>query len=270
MSALDTRLPTAYRKPLRRCYRQIVGEGRFKLFELRHRQSDLLVGVDIGSWRPELPFLLASRLAATRTALEGYLARHPAFAVSLSALPDDPDAPSVAVAMLHASTSASVGPMAAVAGAVADELIAVMVGPMGCQEAFIENGGDCSLVVRSPLTVAIVGTSDAFSGRVGIRLPAGTWGVATSAGRLGPSLSLGRADACTAVARTAALADAWATALGNRIGGPLDIERALVAVDAPRGPLAVFACSGDRAGFRGCLDLVPIEIGREAFHECRP
>ena len=81
--------------------------------------------------------------------------------------------------------------------------------------------------------------------------------VCTSSGTVGPSLSYGRADAAVAVARDAALADAAATALGNRVRGPADLEAAVDWAASLPGVEGAVAILGDRLAVRGDLELVP-------------
>ncbi|MCX7731099.1 MAG: UPF0280 family protein, partial [Candidatus Caldatribacterium sp.] len=125
-------------------------------------------------------------------------------------------APPICRLMGWAAQEAGVGPMAAVAGAI-NEAIAQELLPLS-PELIIENGGDVLVASSKERVVAIYAGEDSpLSFRVGLRLPGGMWGVATSSGKVGPSLSFGCADAVVVVAKSAALADAWATNLANRV-----------------------------------------------------
>jgi len=107
---------------------------------------------------------------------------------------------------------AFITPMAAVAGAVAEEVLAALTGP-GITRAYANNGGDIALHVGAgDLTCALAGTGD----RVTVRASDPVRGIATSGWR-GRSFSLGIADAVTVVARTAAMADAAATMVANAV-----------------------------------------------------
>jgi ApbE superfamily uncharacterized protein (UPF0280 family) len=107
---------------------------------------------------------------------------------------------------------AFITPMAAVAGAVAEEVLAALVGA-GITRAYINNGGDIALYLATgALTCALAGTTD----RVMVRTSDPIRGIATSGWR-GRSFSLGIADAVTVVARTAAMADAAATMVANAV-----------------------------------------------------
>jgi len=114
-------------------------------------------------------------------------------------------------------------PMAAVAGAVADELLAHMLGAARLDRVFINNGGDIAVWV-GPGQALEVGIAGAFSrgnlpvlnGRLRLEAGAGVGGIATSGAR-GRSFSLGIADAVTVLGRTAAGADAAATLIANAV-----------------------------------------------------
>ncbi|MFN6924353.1 MAG: UPF0280 family protein [Tabrizicola sp.] len=109
---------------------------------------------------------------------------------------------------------AFITPMAAVAGAVAEEVLAALTGP-GITRAYANNGGDIALWLApgQSLTCALAASP---MDRVTIRADDPVRGIATSGWR-GRSFSLGIADAVTVVARTAAMADAAATMIANAV-----------------------------------------------------
>lgn len=106
-------------------------------------------------------------------------------------------------------------PMASVAGAVAEEVLAALTGP-GITRAYANNGGDIALWLApgESLTCALAVTGG--PDRVTIRATDPMRGIATSGWR-GRSFSLGIADAVTVLARTAAMADAAATMIANAV-----------------------------------------------------
>jgi ApbE superfamily uncharacterized protein (UPF0280 family) len=150
-------------------------------------------------------------------------------------------------------------PMAAVAGAVAEEVLAAMTDAAGLTRAYVNNGGDIALHL-GPGTAFTVGMADdperpALFGELRVESDGDVRGIATSGWR-GRSFSLGIADAVTVLAPTAAAADAAATVIAN-------------AVDLPGHPavLRVPACSlqpdsdlADRAVTRAVGSLTPDEI----------
>jgi ApbE superfamily uncharacterized protein (UPF0280 family) len=111
-------------------------------------------------------------------------------------------------------------PMAAVAGAVADALLAEMLRAAPLARAYVNDGGDIALHVAPGEALAIGLAADpaglAMDGALQVTAGSGIGGVATS-GRRGRSLSLGIADAVTVLARDAATADAAATLIANAV-----------------------------------------------------
>lgn len=180
-------------------------------FSVRVKESDLYILAE-----KDLKEQAEARLLRERRNLEAYIRYHPQFATSLVPVTIPPFAPPICRLMGWAAQEAGVGPMAAVAGAI-NEAIAQELLPLS-PELIIENGGDVLVASSKERVVAIYAGEDSpLSFRVGLRLPGGMWGVATSSGKVGPSLSFGCADAVVVVAKSAALADAWATNLANRV-----------------------------------------------------
>jgi ApbE superfamily uncharacterized protein (UPF0280 family) len=155
--------------------------------------------------------------------------------------------------------------MAAVAGAVAEAVGRAIAAEFGCRELLIENGGDLWLAFEGEIDVSVFAGSSPLSERVGVTVPASLspLGLCTSSGTVGPSLSLGRADAAMVACADAASADAWATRIGNAVGGPGDIEAALelyngraLGLAEGRGELlSVLVIVGESMGIRGELPL---------------
>ena len=193
-----------------------------------------------------------------RAQLEAYINAHPAFLTTLTPWPDDPFAPAVVREMVAAAQRAGVGPMAAVAGALAAR-VGCFLSPL-TPEVIVENGGDIYLKILEPATVALFAGKSPLSHRVGLRIDP-SWsplGVCTSSGTVGHSLSFGRADAACVVAPDAALADAAATALGNRVQDAGDIPAALEWVAGMPEILGAVVIVGDKLGARGQVELVPL------------
>ncbi|MBZ9677836.1 UPF0280 family protein [Mesorhizobium sp. ES1-1] len=112
-------------------------------------------------------------------------------------------------------------PMAAVAGSVADEMLAALLAGRKLDRAYVNNGGDCALHIArgQSMGLAVAGTGNGMADRITIRAEDGVRGVATSGWR-GRSFSLGIADAVTVLARTGAEADAAATLIANAVDLP--------------------------------------------------
>ena len=153
----------------------------------------------------------------TRADLELFIAEDPYFRSTLEPYACPAGAPEVVRRMCAASAKVGVGPMAAVAGAIAGAAVAAMVGA-GARYALVDNGGDIALINDEAVTVGIYAGQSPIRG-LGLEIPPRDriLGVCTSSGTVGPSISFGNADAALIVSDDVALADAAATALGNRI-----------------------------------------------------
>jgi ApbE superfamily uncharacterized protein (UPF0280 family) len=114
-------------------------------------------------------------------------------------------------------------PMAAVAGAVAEEVLEAMTTGRRLARAYVNNGGDIALHLgpRETFSIGMVDRPDRLSlfGRATIGAADGVRGVATSGWR-GRSFSLGVADAVTVLAASASVADAAATLIANAVDIP--------------------------------------------------
>jgi ApbE superfamily uncharacterized protein (UPF0280 family) len=152
-----------------------------------------------------------------RQELELYARANPKFLNTLTPIAV-PEKPLVAKLMAIAAQKAGVGPMAAVAGALADLAVEDMKRE-GCEVALVEDGGEISAVSNRSIDVAVVAGEEPLSKRFGFRLTEFPIGVATSSGRFSHALSFGDAEAAIVFCKDATLADAAATAVGNVVKG---------------------------------------------------
>ncbi len=204
-----------------RTYRDQQGAEDLVAWRIVVEETDLHI-------QAEVELREAARAAAreARRQVQREIARRPEFLTSLHPLYAPADAEAVPARMYAAAAVAEVGPMAAVAGAVAQYVGEALEGESA--QVIIENGGDLYLRTARERVISVQGGASPLSGRVGLVLPAGfTGGVCTSSGTVGHSYSAGRADAAVVVAEDAALADAAATALGNRVQSADDAEGAV-------------------------------------------
>lgn len=188
------------------------------------------------------------------TELEEYIRRQPAFRTSLTPIDLLPDAPEAARRMAEAARAVGVGPMAAVAGTLA-QLDAEAAAAAGVGEVIVENGGDIYLIGDREVTIGIYAGANAVAAQLAFRIVPAEMPLAicSSSGAMGHSLSLGQCDLATVVADSGALADAAATFLGNRIHDESDLESALQAAAAIPGLRGVLAVKGERLGLWGKL-----------------
>lgn len=126
--------------------------------------------------------------------------------------------PMVVKLMAEAAERANVGPMAAVAGVLADLAVEAMV-LKGAKVAVVEDGGEASVISNRPIDVALAAGDTPLSRRIGFRLENFPMGLATSSGLFSHAFSFGEAEAVTVFAENAGLADAAATAVGNVVKG---------------------------------------------------
>jgi len=152
-----------------------------------------------------------------RQELEIYVRANPKFLHTLKPIPP-PEKPLVAKMMALAAEKAGVGPMAAVAGVIADLAVNDMTRE-GCEVAVVEDGGEISAISNTPVDVAVAAGEEPLSKRFGFRLTEFPIGIATSSGRFSHALSFGDAEAATVFCKNASLADAAATAVGNLVKG---------------------------------------------------
>ncbi len=236
-----------------RAYRRWV-ESDLRRFTVRVEESDLLISAE----RP-LAHLAERALRDAREELERHLRADAEFGRALRPLQVPDDAPPIAREMAEAGRACGVGPMSAVAGAIAQRVGEAL--RAHSRQVIVENGGDIYLYTRRPRTAAIYAGPSPLSGRLGLRvsrLEQGL-GLCTSSGTVGPSLSFGRADAAVVLAHSAALADAAATALGNRIQSADDISPALEWLRTIPGVLGGAAIVGEGVGVWGELEVRLIE-----------
>ncbi len=135
--------------------------------------------------------------------------------------------PEVVLSMIKASSIAGVGPMASVAGAIAEAIGKKILEYV--DEVIVENGGDIFIKTLKKRKVGIYAGKSPLSGKISITInPIDTpLGICTSSGKVGPSLSFGKTDATTILSPDTALADAVATAVGNVVKTAKDIEKGL-------------------------------------------
>lgn len=195
--------------------------------------------------------------------LETFIAQHPDFAVTLVPWPFSGPMPRIVRDMILAGKKAGVGPMAAVAGAVAERVGTDLL--RRSEEVIIENGGDVFIKTGSPVTVGIFAGKSPLSLKIGLKVYPVEHPIAvcTSSGSVGHSLSLGRADAVCVVSASCSLADAAATAIGNLVHSRTDIQQGIDFGKSIRGVDGVLVIFGDRIGVWGEMELVPLK-GKKA------
>jgi ApbE superfamily uncharacterized protein (UPF0280 family) len=234
-----------------RTYRNLITKHNLKSYNVSVAESDLFISSDVN-----LAAEAKKSLLHHRTLLENYIKKHHKFLTSLLPLPGDNLAPAIVRDMLINSDSCMVGPMASVAGAIAQ-----FVGQdlMSFTETLIiENGGDIFLKAKDKLTVSIFAGESPLSYKVNFILkPENTpLGICTSSATVGPSLSFGKADAVCVISKSATLADAAASAIGNKVKSKNDIKKALDFGMKIKGITGIIIILGSEMGVIGEIELV--------------
>lgn len=238
-----------------RTYRHWVKDKDLVAFNVTVKETDLYIRATSDLKRQARKLVLKYRQM-----LEEYIERHPSFLTSLEPVAADDDAPPLVTGMAEAARKAGVGPMAAVAGAIAEyvgsELLAFS------PEVIVENGGDIYLKSLSKRLIGIYAGKSPLTGRVGLEINGEDTplGVCTSSGTVGHSLSYGQADAVIALSPSTVLADAAATAIGNRILKPGDIPGGIEFARSIGGLKGVIIIQGEQVGVWGEVKLCDMAV----------
>lgn len=222
------------------------------------KQSKLTIETD----NPDSIKIAIDSVKKNREQLEAYIRKNPEFLTSYEPL-EVKDAPEIIQNMAQAAQQAKVGPMAAVAGALADLAVDAML--VKARVAVVENGGEISADSNTSIIVGLLAGTSSLSGKIGFRLKPKDFpiGIGTSSGTVGHAVSFGEADAATIIADTAALADAAATAVGNTVKGEdfeKSVQKGLETAETIPGVRSSFIIRGEYAGTVGKLpQLVKIE-----------
>lgn len=240
-----------------RTYRQQFSSERFRSFTVHYKETDLWIGMDPASFRESMKTEAERKVHELRIALEQYLLADPEFGKSFIPVKPKTTAPEIARMMAQAGRKAGTGPMAAVAGAFSEVVGRHLMQQFPINEIVVENGGDIFLKIEKPLVISVFAGNSPLSGKTGIEIPASDspLGVCTSAGTVGPSVSFGKADAVMVVCKDTATADAYATAIGNRVKSASDIETALQIQNThPEIRSLIIICEG-QLGIKGAYPL---------------
>jgi ApbE superfamily uncharacterized protein (UPF0280 family) len=233
-----------------RTYRHWIKGGDLISFNVVVKETDLYIRASTN-----LKSKARKLVLKYRDALERYIEKHPPFLTSLEPLPVDDNAPHIVKAMSEAASKAEVGPMASVAGAIAEfvgtELLAFT------PEIIVENGGDIYLKSLGKKTIGIYAGESPLSGKIGLEINGADTplGICTSSGTVGHSLSYGRADAVIVLSESATLADAAATATANLIKQPGDIPTGIERAKSIEGVSGVIIIQGDKTGLWGKVKI---------------
>ncbi len=202
----------------------------------------------------------ATRIVDTyRHFIEAHILSDPAFATALSPLRLHSPAHEIIRKMCDESKKAGVGPMASVAGAIAEftgkDLKAFS------DEVIVENGGDIYIDVKGNLTIGIYAGNSPLSMKLGLKFTSirEPFSVCTSSGTVGHSLSMGTADAVCVVSESSLLADAAATSIGNHVKSDQDINAGIDFGKTIDGVKGIVIITGDKIGMWGEINIVKLK-----------
>jgi len=233
-----------------RTYRNSVAAHDLVSFHVAVRETDLYIAAD-----RDLSEVALASVIKHRNYLESYIQLNPSFLKTFLPVPKNRLAPGIVCDMIEAGIAAQVGPMAAVAGAMAqfvgNDLLCY------CENIIVENGGDIFLRTSTERCVSIFAGESPLSQKVVLRImPADApLGICTSSATVGPSVSFGRADAVCVLSRSASLADAAASLIGNHLKTPGDIKKALNLGSAIPGIKGIVVIMGDKMGAWGQIEF---------------
>lgn len=234
-----------------RDYRHWIKDGDLVSFRVAVKETDLHIRSHriLGTEALEV-------VQESRASLEGYIARHPDFQTVLEPLGVEKDSPSIVREMVEAAALVGVGPMAAVAGAIAERVGRKLL--KLSPEVIVENGGDIFLASSKRRTVGVYAGDSPFTGKLALRIEAEETpiGICTSSGTVGHSLSFGNADAVIVLSPSTALADAAATAIGNIVKQDSDIDKGIQFAQGIAGLKGVAIIKGSLLGAWGEIKLV--------------
>lgn len=203
-------------------YRELIQPEGLVSFRVAIKESDLFI-----LSTKKLEKEAEEALIWCRKDIEEYIYRNPLFKTSFEPLPLDDRMPPIVREMTLAGQRAGVGPMAAVAGAIAEGVGKKLL--EFSPEVIVENGGDIFMKIRKERTVGIYAGNSPLSLKLALKIspPDTPLGVCCSSGTIGHSRSFGLADAVIILSSSTSLADALATAVGNMVKEEKDIKKGL-------------------------------------------
>jgi ApbE superfamily uncharacterized protein (UPF0280 family) len=236
-----------------RTYRRWIKNDDLVSFSVVIKETDLYI-----SAQRNLEAEAREAIIKHRTPLEEYVRNHPLFLHSLEPFLVEDDAPDIVKEMAQAAETAGVGPMAAVAGAIAEFVGNDLL--VYSPEVIVENGGDIFTKALQKRLVGVYAGESKFTGKIALEIdPEQTpLGICTSSGTVGHSLSLGSANAVIVISSSTALADAAATAIGNQVVTASDLDLIIERVKAIPGLAGAVIIKDDKMAVWGDVTLVPL------------
>ncbi|MCX5812695.1 MAG: UPF0280 family protein [Proteobacteria bacterium] len=236
-----------------RFYRNISKPRDMLSYEVKLKETDLFCCT-----KTDLRACIEERVIFYRHQLETYIKYRPEFKESLTPVKTDIFAPGIVREMIEASKLIGVGPMACVAGAIAEYVgrdIAALT-----DEYIVENGGDICLKTDHERVVLIYAKDSPYSEKIGVKLKGrdAPYGVCTSSGTIGHSLSFGNADTACIVGDSSLFADGLATYVGNIVKKRDDVQVAIEKGKTYPGISGILIIIGDHLGVWGDIEIIKV------------
>ncbi len=228
-------------------------EAGLVFFRVSVKESDLFIHARRNLSRKALKALLKCRAD-----IEGYIEKHPLFLSSLQTMPIQGDSSEIVKKMLLAANEVSVGPMAAVAGAIAEYVGKELL--TASPEVIVNNGGDVFIKSQRRTIIRILAGNSPLTGKIALEIePEETpLGICTSSGTFGHSFSFGKADAAIALSPSPSLADASATAIGNVIKSSAYIPKGIKFAQGIKGLKGAVVIKDDRVETWGEVKIISL------------
>ena len=240
-----------------RTYRLLHNQKDLVFFRVVIKETDLDIGIPRKILSHALIESVKKEIIAIRSQIEDYISENELFLTTLKPYSVSKHAPELVRIMAEASTAAGIGPMSAVAGAIAQH-IGVFLSRRS-SEVIVENGGDIYLRSGRIRKIGVFAGPSPFTNKLAIEIePYLTpLGICTSSGTVGHSLSFGCADAVVILAPSAALADAVATATGNLVQNEDDLQTAVEFAMSIKSVTGAMAIKNDKLAAAGSIQLAP-------------
>jgi ApbE superfamily uncharacterized protein (UPF0280 family) len=236
-----------------RTYRSNVTKSGLTSFNITIKETNLHIQTTYDLTKEAVQAVLKCR-----NYIERYIGQNPDFATSLVPVEVMGIAPQIVNKMIDAAKAMKVGPMAAIAGAIAEYTGLALLEKS--DEIIVENGGDIFIKSNSETLFTIYADKSPLSMKTGLLITKrkDPYALCTSSGTVGHSKSYGKADAVTIFSDSAPLADAAATSLGNLIKKSSDIGKVINLGKNIKGILGIVIIKNKNIGLWGDLQIVKL------------
>ncbi|MCK9594057.1 MAG: UPF0280 family protein [Candidatus Omnitrophica bacterium] len=237
----------------KRYYRGRVNAGDLFKIRVAVKDTDLLILTD----KPADKRFIESKIIFYRDKIEEYVNyKDRRFIAALKPIAVESTSHRIIKEMAVQSAKANVGPMASVAGAIAQFLGRDLLAK-GFRDVIIENGGDIFMKSTRPVKVGLYAGKNKRLNKINVKIQPerSPLGICTSSATIGHSVSFGNADSAVVIADSAVLADALATAVCNMVKSRDDIGRAIAFGSSIKGVRGIMIILSDTLATWGQVEL---------------